>query len=142
MPKRQRTDSRLPVVVQCQVLRNQKGGMLRGDDDSDFMSSIAVVIPAVIVTIIQPRTYRVLNSRPASDCLYVITSSPRLLLYSYILTTGHNLHTWKRQISWRSHEGRLPARVHQSCGAHSHAATPTTVRTQSAAVTSAEWRKK
>ncbi|KAN0121031.1 hypothetical protein V8E52_003619 [Russula decolorans] len=30
LPKCQRTVSRLPVVVQCQFLRNQKGGMLRG----------------------------------------------------------------------------------------------------------------
>lgn len=59
----------------------------------EFMSSIAVPIPTVIMTIVQPRMYGVLCSPPASDYLYVVTSSPRLLLYEYTSIMGHNLHT-------------------------------------------------
>lgn len=52
--------SRLPVA-QCQYLGNQKGGKacfgVTIVFKLEFMSSIAVPIPAVIVTIVQPRAY-------------------------------------------------------------------------------------
>jgi hypothetical protein len=90
------------------------------------MSSIAVPIPAVIVTIIQPRTYGVLYlRRTASDCdhLVLMTAAvPKPQLWSTI-------HTPETQsLLGISRRSTPSTRVHQSCGARSHAATPTTYR--------------
>jgi hypothetical protein len=56
----------------------------------------------------------------------------------------HNLHTgnYKSPGDLTGVDSQYTrVRVHQSCGARSHAATPPTEQTQSAAVTSVEWRR-
>jgi hypothetical protein len=95
LPKCQRTDAFPTQLYNVNICVIKREACFGGDDRQNlyFMSPIAVSIPAVIVTIVQPRTYGVLHSPLAPDCLYVISSSPRLLLYSYTSTMEDNLHT-------------------------------------------------